>query len=72
MRCPTKKEYEEAMKNVIYLKNSIAMENERRESLINKLCGSQKVLDDYKKALRHQKEIVEKYQIYQEILAENN
>ena len=43
MGCPTEKEYEEAIQNVIYLKDLIARENDRRNELINQLCGSQQL-----------------------------
>lgn len=67
MACPTKEEYEEAMQNVVYLKDWIARENKCREDLINQLCGSQKLLEGYKESLDYQKEIVQKYEIYQEL-----
>ena len=67
MACPTKEEYEKAMQNVIYLKDWIARENERRDGLINQLCSSQKLLEGYKESLDYQKEIVQKYEIYQEL-----
>lgn len=67
MGCPTEKEYEEAMQNVIYLKDLIARENDRRNELINQLCGSQQLLERYKKSLDYQKEIIQKYEIYQEL-----
>lgn len=67
MACPTKEEYEEAMQNVIYLKDWIARENKRRESLINELCTSHEILKEYKKSLDYYKGIAEKYQIYQEL-----
>lgn len=71
MATPTKEEYEEAMRNVIYLKDWIVRENERRDNLINQLCISQESLKAYKKSLDYYKEIVQKYEIYQEILKEN-
>lgn len=55
MACPTKEEYEKAMGLVVFLKNSIAMENKRREKLINELCTSHKILEDYKKNIRREK-----------------
>lgn len=67
MGCPTEKEYKEAMQNVIYLKDLIARENDRRNELINQLCGSQQLLERYKKSLDYQKEIIQKYEIYQEL-----
>ena len=67
MACPTKEEYEEAMQNVIYLKDLIARENRRRDNLINELCGSQKLLDGYKECLNHHKDTVMKYELYQEL-----
>ena len=70
MGSPTKEEYEKAMQNVIYLKDWIARENKRRDDLINQLCGSQKLLEGYKESLDYQKEIIQKYEIYQE-LSEN-
>lgn len=68
MATPTKEEYEEAMRNVIYLKDWIVRENERRDNLINQLCISQESLKAYKESLDYYKEIVQKYEIYQEIL----
>ena len=70
MGSPKKEEYEKAMQNVIYLKDWIARENKRRDDLINQLCGSQKLLEGYKESLDYQKEIIQKYEIYQE-LSEN-
>ena len=67
MACPTREEYEKAMQNVTYLKDWIARENKRRDDLINQLCSSQKLLDGYKESLDYQKEIVQKYEIYQEL-----
>lgn len=67
MACPTKEEYEEAMQNVICLKDLIARENKRRDDLINQLCGSQKILEGYKECLNYNKDIVQKYEIYKEL-----
>lgn len=67
MVCPTREEYKEAIQNVIYLKDWIARENKRRDDLINQLCSSQKLLDGYKESLNYQKEIIQKYEIYQEL-----
>ena len=67
MACPTREEYEEAMRNVVYLKDVIARENKHRENLINELCISHKILEGYKKLLEEQKEVADKYQIYQEL-----
>ena len=72
MACPTKEEYEAAMKNVVFLQDAIVRENRRRENLINELCSSQKMLTDYKRILEGHKEIVQTYQIYQEILEERH
>ena len=71
MAAPTKEEYEKAMQNVVFLKNSIAIENKQREKIIKQLCMSQSTLENYKALLEEQKEIVDRYQIYQEILEEN-
>ena len=67
MACPTRGEYEEALKNKKYLYDIISRECEQRDSLINELCASQKLLDRYKESLDHQKEIIQKYEIYQEL-----
>lgn len=67
MACPTKEQYEEALQNIVFLKNSIAIENKRREKLINELCKSQSILENYKALLEAQKEIADTYQIYQEL-----
>lgn len=65
MACPTRREYEEALKNKKYLYDIISGECEHRDSLINELCASQKLLDRYKESLDYQKEIIQKYEIYQ-------
>lgn len=70
MTCPTKKEYEEALDSKKYLSDSIRREYERRDKLIKELCGSQELLDGYKEALDYQKDIIMKYELYQE-LSEN-
>ena len=67
MACPTREEYEEAMQNVIYLKDAIVRENKRRDELINQLCSSQKILEGYKECLDYNKDIVQKYEIYKEL-----
>ena len=68
MACPTREEYEKALKSKRFLDDSIRREYKRRDDLINQLCDSQKMLDDYRKALNYQKDIIQKYEIYQEIL----
>lgn len=68
MVAPTREEYEKALGNVIFLKDSISLENKRREKIIKELCKSQSVIENYEAILAEQKEIVDRYQIYQEIL----
>ena len=67
MACPTKEEYEEALKDKKWLNDTIVREYKRRDSLINELCASQKLLDRYKESLDYQKEIIQKYELYQEL-----
>lgn len=67
MACPTKEEYEEALESKKYLDDAIRREYKRRDNLINQLCGSQKLLDGYREALDYQKDIIMKYELYQEI-----
>ena len=67
MACPTKEEYEEALKNKKWLSDAIRREYERRDDLITKLCGSQKILDGYKECLDCSKDIILKYELYEEI-----
>lgn len=71
MAVPTREEYEAALKNVAYLGDIIVRERKHRESLINELCTSQNLLNQYEKLFNDKKEVVQKYEIYQEILAEN-
>ena len=71
MTCPTREEYEEAVKNGRYLSDAIRREYKHRESLINELCTSQNLLNQYEKILNDKKEVIQKYEIYQELLAEN-
>ena len=40
MACPTREEYEEALKNISYLGDAIIRERKRREKFINELCNS--------------------------------
>lgn len=68
MACPTYEEYKEALESKKYLDDVIRITYKRRDILINELCSSQKTLDGYKEALDYQKEIIQKYEIYQEIL----
>lgn len=67
MACPTYEEYKEALETKKYLDDVIRIAYKRRDILINELCSSQKSLDVYKEALDYQKEIIQKYEIYQEI-----
>ena len=71
MACPTIEEYEEAMKQKTYLIDAIRRENKLREDLINKLCVSQSCLNGYEGILNDVNEIIQKYEIYQELLAGN-
>lgn len=71
MAAPTKEEYEEALRNAAYLGDTIIRERKHRESLINELCTSQNLLNQYERLLSNQKEIVQKYEIYKEIRNEN-
>lgn len=71
MGCPTKEEYEKALEKKEYFSYTIRRERKEREDLINKLCMSQKCLNDYEKLLNEVNEIIQKYDIYQEILEEN-
>lgn len=68
MASPTREEYEEALENKKWLNDIINREYERRDDLIDKLCGSQKLLDGYKDALDYQKDIILKYELYKELL----
>ena len=72
MAAPTKKEYEESLRNATYLGDAIIRERKYREDLINKLCTSQSLLNSYEALLSDTKEIIQKYEIYQEIAAEYN
>ena len=67
MAMPTREEYEEAVKNRRYLSDTIRREYKHRNSLINELCTSQNLLNQYEKLLSKQKEIIQKYEIYEEI-----
>lgn len=67
MACPTKEEYEEALENKKWLSDTISREYKRRDDLINQLCGSQKLLDGYREALDYQKDIIMRYELYQEL-----
>lgn len=68
MACPTREEYEEALKNREYLNNIIIIEYKHRDSLINELCSSQKLLNDYTECLNSKKDIIMKYELYQELV----
>lgn len=71
MTCPTKNEYVKALGNKEFFCNAITRERKNRENLIDKLCDSQKILKEYESLLGEANEIIQKYEIYQEILTEN-
>lgn len=71
MAAPTKEEYEGALRRASYLGDAIIKERERREKLLNELCTSQSCLNNYEDLLNDVKEVVHKYEIYQELLREN-
>ena len=71
MACPTREEYEEALRRTAYLGDSIIRERKHREKLINELCTSQSCLNSYEVLLSDAREIIQKYDIYQELLNEN-
>ena len=68
MACPTREEYEDALKQKEFLIEAIRRENKIREDLINKLCVSQSYLNGYEGLLNDEKEIIQKYEIYQDLL----
>ena len=72
MAMPTREEYEKALENRKYLSDTIRREYKHRESLINELCTSQNLLNQYEKILSDQKEIIQKYEIYEEIKNEKS
>lgn len=67
MAIPDKKMYEEALQRAAYLGDAIIRERKNREQLLNKLCESQSCLNTYEALLKDVKEVVQKYEIYQEI-----
>lgn len=67
MGCPTKEEYEKALEDKKFLVNAFSMEHKRRDKLIDELCKSQDTLKTYEQAIEYQKNIIQKYEIYQEI-----
>ena len=71
MACTTKEEYEKALETRNYLSDWIRREKKIREDLINKLCTSQSCLNNYEALLSNTKEIIQKYEIYQEIKRDN-
>lgn len=71
MAAPTKEEYEGALRRASYLGDAIIRERERREKLLNELCTSQSCLNSYEALLSDVKEVVQKYEIYQELLKES-
>lgn len=71
MACPTKEEYEDALKRKGYLRESIDFENRHREKLLNELCTSQSCLNSYKALLSDVDMIILEYKLYQELLEES-
>lgn len=68
MAMPTREEYEETLKRRDNLLSLIINEKKAREDLINKLCTSQTCLNNYEALLSNANEVIQKYQIYQELL----
>ena len=71
MAITTKEMYDEALRRASYLGDAIIRERERREKLLNELCTSQSCLNSYETLLSDVKEVVQKYEIYQELLKES-
>lgn len=70
MAAPTREEYEKALESKSYLSDWVRREKKNREMLIEKLCTSQSCLHNYEALLSNANEVIQKYEIYQEILAE--
>ena len=68
MGSPTKEEYEEALKRKTYLTDAVRRERKFREDLINKLCTSQSCLNSYEALLNDVEMIIQKYEIWQDLL----
>lgn len=68
MASPTKEEYEEALKRKDFLIDAVRRERKVREDLINKLCTSQSCLNSYEALLSDVEIIVQKYEIWQDLL----
>ena len=68
MGCPTREEYEKALESKKYLIDLIRREKKTRERLIEQLCTSQGCLNNYEVLFINADEIIQKYEIYQEIM----
>lgn len=72
MAITTKEMYDEALRRAAYLGDAIIRERKNREKLLNELCTSQSCLNSYEALLSDVKEVVRKYEIYQELLKESD
>ena len=71
MAAPTREEYEKALENRKLYSDWIERESKTREDLIQKLCTSQTCLNNYEALLSNAQWTIQKYETYQEILAES-
>lgn len=67
MNKPTKEEYEKALKDSECAVNWIRIENKRQEELLDELVIIRNNLKAHKEYLEKRKEIIQTYQIYEEI-----
>lgn len=64
---PTREEYENALKDKKMLNEWLSMEYKTRDELLDKLLNSRETIKMYQEALNQSKDIIQRYEIYQEV-----
>lgn len=72
MNKPTKEEYEKAVEEYKQFEKWLELEVEKQNKLLDELIHTRSNIRGYEQYLEKRKEIIQKYQIYEEIENEQN
>ena len=64
---PTVEEYEKALQERNDLRSWLSMEHKRRDKFLDELLNSRENIKMYQESLEKTNEVIQKYEIYQEI-----
>lgn len=68
MTIPTRKEYEQAKLNVEAMKKWVHLERKTIDELLDKLISSRRQIKMYEEAIKSRQQVIDTYEVYEEIL----